>query len=473
MRDAAPSTAHGTAGTTNGERMLNSDAFAWYMEQDPVLRSTVVAVIRLASSPDWDRLRFRIDRLSRLMPRLRMRVQAPWLRIGPPRWTVDEHFDLDVHLRRVRVPDGGGWDDVLEFARTAAMTAFDRTRPLWEFTLVEDLADGSAALVTKIHHSLTDGIGGVQLAKLVVDPAPDWPQPDALPEGPHGHRLSSVALSAQVLADNAADAIGVTVRTVRALPAMVMRSVLHPAGELHDGVNITTSVARFVAPINHQDSTLMGPRDTTRVLATLDVPFAELHEAAQAAGCHVNDAYLAALVEGMRRYHHRRGSILTSMRITVPISLRAKDDAIGGNRITLVRLRVSAAIDDTTERIRHMASVMNRWRHEPALDHAQEIAAGLNLLPRAYLGGVLKRVEMLASDVPGIPQPVWVAGARATGYYGFGPTIGAGVNATLMSYAGVCNVGINIDTSAVPDAPVLLECLREGFDDVLGLAVRR
>lgn len=466
----APGTAHGPTDAKNGERMLNSDAFAWYMEQDPVLRSTVVAVIRLESAPDWERLRFRIDRLTRLMPRLRMRVQAPWLRIGPPRWTVDEHFDLGVHLRRVRVPAGGGWSDVLEFARTAAMTGFDRTRPLWEFTLVEDLADGSAALVTKIHHSLTDGIGGVQLAMLVVDPGPDWPQPEALPEGPQGHRLSPIALAVQTLTDNAAELFTVAVRSARALPGTILRGARHPAGELQGGVNITTSVVRFVAPINHQDSTMMGPRDITRVLATIDVPFEQLHDAAQAAGCHVNDAYLAALVEGMRRYHRRRGFALRTMRLTVPISLRAKDDAIGGNRITLVRVRVSAAIDDTAERIRHMATVMNRWRHEPALEHVQEIAGGLNLLPRSYLGGMLKRVEMLASDVPGLPQPVWVAGAKATGYYGFGPTIGAGVNATLMSYAGVCNIGVNIDTSAVPDAPGLLECLHEGFADVLALA---
>jgi diacylglycerol O-acyltransferase / wax synthase len=85
---------------TSGERMLHSDAFAWYMEKDPVLRSTVVAVARLDRAPDWEQVRSRVDRLTRLVPKLRMRVQAPPLRIGPPQWTIDDSFDLDFHLRR-------------------------------------------------------------------------------------------------------------------------------------------------------------------------------------------------------------------------------------------------------------------------------------------------------------------------------------------------------------------------------------
>jgi hypothetical protein len=90
-------------------------------------------------------------------------------------------------------------------------------------------------------------------------------------------------------------------------------------------------------------------------------------------------------------------------------------------------------------------------------------------LPRAYLGGIFKRIELLASDVPGLPVTVWLAGAEVTGYYGFGPTIGSGLNATLMSYAGTCNVGINIDTNAVDQPELMLECVREGFDHVLSL----
>src|SRR3954462_1481667 len=100
--------------------MQNSDAFAWYMEDDPALRSTVVAVVRLDREPDWERLRERIARLTGLVPQLRMRVPSPRMRVGPPRWVASEGFDLDRHLTRRAVPAPGDWDAVLELARDAA-----------------------------------------------------------------------------------------------------------------------------------------------------------------------------------------------------------------------------------------------------------------------------------------------------------------------------------------------------------------
>jgi diacylglycerol O-acyltransferase / wax synthase len=455
--------------TTTQQRMLHSDAFAWYMEKDPVLRSTVVAILRLDNSPDWDLLRSRIDRLTRLVPKLRMRVQAPPLRIGPPRWTIDESFDLDFHLRRAQISSPGGWPEVLEFGRIAAMDDFDRSRPLWEFTLLEGLADGGGAFVTKLHHSLTDGIGGVQLAALVVDEGPEPAQLDPMPPEPHGHGMSPVGLTTRSAADDAVEAAAAAARILRALPAGVVHAARHPVSAAQDAIATTRSIGRFVAPVNRQFSTVLGERRMTRRLATSDVPLGELHAAATNAGGHLNDAYLAALTGAVQRYHQRRGAGLSDLRVTVPVSIRTGDDPIGGNRITLVRITLPATIDDPADRIRRIAAIMQRWRHEPALGHTQEIAFGLNLLPRPYLGGIFKRIEVLASDVPGVPRPVWLAGARVTGYYGFGPTIGSGLNATLMSYADVCNIGINIDTSAIDDPDTLLECLREAFDEVLAL----
>ena len=113
------------------------------------------------------------------------------------------------------------------------------------------------------------------------------------------------------------------------------------------------------------------------------------------------------------------------------------------------------------------ARISIRRSTTPERTLTQQIALGLNLVPRAYLGGVFKRIEVVASDVPGIPQPVWLSGARVTGYYGFGPTIGAAFNATLMSYAGTCNIGVNVDTAAIEDPALLADCLQAGFDEVI------
>ncbi len=449
--------------------MLHSDAFAWYMEKDAVLRSTIVAVIRLDRSPDWDRLRRRIDRLTRSVATLRMRVRVPPMRIGPPLWTTDHNFDLDFHLRRMGAPGAGTWDDVLDFARVAAMADFDRDRPLWEFTLLDGLADGGAAYVTKLHHALTDGIGGLQLAALVVDPGPEETPVGPLPDVPAGAEASDLAMAASTLAGDAREALSAGTRVMAAAPSALASAVRHPLGAVRTAVGVGGSVARFVAPVDQQFSTVLGTRSTHRVLATLDVPLAGLRAAAESADAHLNDAFVAALTDGMRRYHVRQGQSLQRLRVTVPISIRSPADGIAGNRITLTRMTVPADITDPADLITRIGRTVRQWRHEPALGHAQQIAFGLNLLPRAYLAGLFKRIELLASDVPGLTAAVWLAGAKVTGYYGFGPTIGAAVNATLMSYTDTCDIGVNIDAGAVAEPDQMMECLDEGFEQVLAL----
>ena len=160
------------------------DAFTMQLERDPLLRSTIVAVALYDCAPDWRVLNERIDRATRLSPTFREKlVSSPW-RLSPPRWVVDPDFDLSWHLRRARVPESGGMPAVLTFARNAGMAAFDHDRPLWEFALLEGLPEGRSAFVMKVHHSLTDGIGGIQFAAHIVDLEPAPPHLGPLPDAP-------------------------------------------------------------------------------------------------------------------------------------------------------------------------------------------------------------------------------------------------------------------------------------------------
>jgi diacylglycerol O-acyltransferase / wax synthase len=150
------------------EFMRSSDAFTWAMESDPRLRSTVVTVLLLDKSPDWDDVRHRIDLITRKLPMFRQRVvESPPL--VPPRWEYDPDFDLSFHTRRVVAPEPGNLNAVLEMARLAEMEDFDRARPLWRVTQIDGLEDGGAAVLCKFHHSLTDGVGGVQIAMTLFD----------------------------------------------------------------------------------------------------------------------------------------------------------------------------------------------------------------------------------------------------------------------------------------------------------------
>ena len=152
----------------------------------------------------------------------------------------------------------------------------------------------------------------------------------------------------------------------------------------------------------------------------------------------------------------------------MPISIRAPGDAEGGNRITLMRFPLPVGIADPVTGSGRPARAGCR-AHEPSLKLTQDIAGGLNLLPRWYVGSILRHVDFLASDVPGMPVPVWVGGAAVTMQYAFGPTIGAGVNVTLFSYQDTCALGINADSGAIPDLALFRECLVAGFDEVLAL----
>src|ERR1019366_5547520 len=158
------------------------DSFAVAMERDPLLRSTIVAVALFDSSPDLTVLTWRLDRATRLSPVFRQRLTTTKLGMAPPRFRSDPEFDLSLHLRRVAAPEPRTFESVLEFARVAGMTAFDPARPLWEFTLVEGLTEGRAALIMKVHHALTDGIGGVQLIARLVDLQREPSDLGAMPE---------------------------------------------------------------------------------------------------------------------------------------------------------------------------------------------------------------------------------------------------------------------------------------------------
>jgi hypothetical protein len=154
----------------------------------------------------------------------------------------------------------------------------------------------------------------------------------------------------------------------------------------------------------------------------------------------------------------------------MPISMRRESDPVGGNRITLERFTVPTGEADPGARVRMTGWRCRAARYEEALPWSDAVAGALNLLPSGVIGSMLKHVDFLASDVPGVPVTLYLAGAEVTGNYAFGPTTGAALNVTLVSYRGTCCVGCNVDTTAVPDAEILVDCLRQGFDEVLGLA---
>lgn len=449
--------------------MRESDAFSWYLEGDPVLRSTVVAALWFDSAPDWDYLVARMERATRTIPQFRQRLLEVPARLAMPRWAGDPEFDLTWHMRRIAAPPPHTEQVIVDFARREASSGFDRVRPLWQFTLIEGLEGGRAALIMKMHHSLTDGVGAMELAFHLFDSSPERQPLGALPDTPAGERLGTAGMVRENLRFRAGQSAAVAGRIARwGLPTAV-GVIRRPVGSARSATTLVRSVARTVAPVPETLSPIMQGRGIGRHLDYLELEFADLKSAVRAAGGTINDGFVAAAASGLRRYHERHGAPVDSLRVMMPINLRAPGDPAGGNRITLMRFEVPAGEKDPSRRIQEIGRRCRAVRHEESLPYTNAIAGGLNLLPPAVVGSMFKHVDFLASDVPSFPEPVYLAGARLEKEVAFGPTTGTSVNLTLLSYCGRCTVGLTIDTAAVPDPVLLVECMREGFDEVLAL----
>jgi WS/DGAT/MGAT family acyltransferase len=454
-------------------QMSDADALMWTVEKDPTLRSTVVTVLTLDRSPDWDALVERVERGSRLIPRLRQRVVSPMVRVGPPFWSADPNFDLSYHMRRVRAPEPGSFVCVLDFARNAAMAGFDRARPLWEYTLVDGLEGGGAALVIKVHHSMTDGVGGMKMLMMLFDL-----ERDPGPPGPCDEFQDLPAFTPFDLVGRSFDyqrhrAIGLARQGVANAVGAARRAARDPEAALREAGRVTRSLAAFLAPATTPRSPIIGARSLGRRLAAFDVPLDDLKRAAKAVGGSLNDAFLAAVVGGVQRYHELHGVEPAALRMVMPINLRGEGTTLGGNHFTPARFLVPLQIADPEERMHALGELARAVRDEPAVGLTDALATVLNQLPTrvttAFFGSMLKGSDFVTSNVPGSPFPLYVAGAELERLYPFGPLSGTAANVTLLSHCDTCCIGINTDTLAIPDAHDFSKSVEAGFSEVLAL----
>ena len=208
-------------------------------------------------------------------------VSSPFA--APPRWEFDPDFDLTFHLRRVTAAQPATIETLLEMARIATMADFDRARPLWEATLIDGLSDGGAALLCKLNHALTDGIGAVEIAKTLYDgtercanrqmpnvPVPAAPRPLA---GLQDFVSYQTGLAARTFAGS-----------LKGAPTLVADSVRRPFSTVTGACSTAASILRTARPIHRPGSPIMRQRSTVRRLAVHHVPKEALRRAGNSAG---------------------------------------------------------------------------------------------------------------------------------------------------------------------------------------------
>jgi diacylglycerol O-acyltransferase len=457
------------------DRMGAFDAVMWGVEQDPVLRSVVVAMTILDEEPDIDVLVDRVTRMTLAVPKLRQRVVGNPVSMIPPRWEVDDNFDITYHLKRYHVPSDGSDRPLLRIAEQLGEQDFDRDRPLWEMALVQGWDGDRAAVIIKLHHSITDGVGGMAMAASLFDltrsPGGD---PGPLPAAPTGGVLGMPARVA-----NGVQFVGKSVvRRGRALAGGVVevtsQAVTDPGAAAVDGAAFAQSAARLLAPASEPLSPLMHGRSLSTEMAVIQVPFATFKAASKKAGGTLNDAYMAAVAGGTATYHESHGAPCQYVRVNMPVNMRTGSDDSAGNAWVPARFPLPVDSGPAADRIKRLSPILKQARTEPALIVSDTIFRLLTALPQSAAtsisAGMMKGVDLAITNVPGPPISLYAAGAEVQAIVPFAPKGGAAANIGLMTYSGTGYVGLNIDTRAIPDPDVFIEHIRAGFDEVLALA---
>ena len=444
--------------------MSDNEALMWNLEKDPAFASHFASITLLDRPPSLDRLRARLAHAVVTVPRLRQHVVANVGRLSPPMWVDDPEFDLDHHVWRIAVPAPGTEAELFDLAVRLLIEPFERSRPLWQFVIIEGLADGRAALFQKMHHTITDGEGGVRLAEQFVDleREPNEPEPAVLPV-PEVEPERFVDAAREVVGHNTRRVTGVARR-------MVQSVVTNPVGTALGVSQAVREVDRSLRP-SHAEGESVGspiwqPRSLKRWFGSIRVPFDDVKRAGKALGGTVNDVFVAGALAGAAAYHHERGVHPDKLRVAMPVSTR-RGGTVGGNAFAITTTDL-AAPSDPLAAFAVVHEGLATVKGGGSTDLLGSLAMVINLLPTSVLTSFAKdaasAVDFTVSNVRGAPVELYIAGARCDAVLPMGPISGTAFNLSTLSYAGSLDMGLVVDAGAIDDPQGLRDHLADAYD---------
>ena len=458
--------------TADSRRMTDSESMMWRLEKDPYLASTFANITVLDRAPDMDLLYARMERTATVFPRLRRRVQMPPGNIGNPTWVDDPGFDIRHHVRRMALPAPGTMRQLQDLVTLLIADPFDRSRPLWQFIVIDGLQGGRSAMVLKLHHTVTDGNGGVELSMNYLDLERDpAPLPPLEPEVANAFVNTAEPDATEALRGAMADSLRIPLSVLRQV-----RDVLSNPSVLGEIGNSTSATVRsLVSQLGDTDrarSPLWTERSLRRRLETATVPYAEMRAVSKSLGGTLNTAFVTAAAHAAAEYHERLGAPVESLRASMAVSTRS--DASQSNAFSLVRMLVPTSAMPIEERFAAINSVLEAARTGATSNAMEAVALVSTVLPTSVITRLARAqaetVDFATSNVRGAGIPLYVAGAKLLANYPVGPLAGVAFNLTLLSYLGNLDVGINIDEAAVESPELLRESLQSSFDELVKLA---
>jgi len=450
-------------------KMSDSEGLMWRLEKDPHLSSAFAAVTILDKPPNFDQLMRRMDRAVHVVERLGQRVQPVPVNLSAPMWVDDPNFDLRYHVRHIALPKPGTIRQLLDLASLIACDAFDRTRPLWQFVVVDGIRGGKSALIEKLHHTIADGEGSVKLSLQFLDFERDAPDPPPYEPKSTGETATPPPEpSPDVLRDLFTGSFKMPLGFVR----QILDLLSDPTG-IPDASSAAVDTLRGVmsqlSDTEQARSPLWTERSLQRRIEVLRAPFDETRAAAKRLGGTLNTAFLTAAAEAAGRYHEKMGSPVEELRASMAISTRNKDS--GSNAFSLARMLVPTGDMPIAERFAWIQAAAGAAREANATASLETLAAVAATLPTSFITRLARQqaqtVDFATSNVRGAPVPLYLAGSQILQNYAVGPLAGVAYNLTLLSYNHSLDMGVNIDTAAVGEPELLRECLEKAFADLM------
>ncbi|HEX7354297.1 MAG TPA: wax ester/triacylglycerol synthase family O-acyltransferase [Mycobacteriales bacterium] len=462
------------AGAT--ERLSPLDVSFLYLEEPttPMHVGGVAVFSPPSDAPvDYERIVSIIEERIDLFPRYRQRVRGVPGHLANPVWVDDVDFDVTYHVRRSALPRPGSDAQLRELVGRLMSRPLDRDRPLWEIYLVEGLAEGRIALITKTHHAMVDGRSAMDIGALILDTTPEPRQTEHDPWQP-GREPGRVQLVAGALRDVvrrplvAVDAVRSGVVDAKAL-----------SGRALDAASGLLSAAR-IGLRQAPDSPLNADIGRQRRYGMCATALEDYKRVRQVHGGTVNDVVLAAVAGGLRAWLLTRGEPVTgrtSLRAMVPVSVRPSGAAgDGGNKVSSYFVDLPVGEPNPVVRLTQVSYAMQGVKEQNQTMGADAIIALSGFAPPtlhalgARLASSLTRrlFNLVVTNVPGPQFPLYAAGAPMESVYPVVPLAkGQAVCIGVTSYNGGVFYGLNADRDAMPDVDVLAQCIGDAVEELV------
>jgi len=440
-----------------------------------------------------ERVRELVAERLHLLPVFRWRlVQVPF-GIDYPYWAEDVEFDPEFHVREAAVPPPGGIRELADLVARIASIPLDRARPLWELHVIHGLEGGNVALVTKMHHAAVDGVAGTEAMTVLLDHSPEGrtdlpPAPERVEPAPPPGELG-------MLARGLAGVPRQPLRAIRSAPGALRH--LDEAGLMRTipGVRPLAGLSRRVFPPKRDGGLLERPKfraprlvvngriSPHRRAAFGSLSLDTVKQVKNALGLTVNDVVVAVCSGALRQWLQERDELPDESLVAfIPISVRTTDDEdrTFGNRVSMMCVPIATDEPDPQARALRvhetMRSAKERHRALPAtlLQDVNNFIPSALFARAARASGALvtqTRIEppanLIISNVPGSPMPLYCAGARQVATYPASAVFdGMALNITVLSYQRNIDVGIVVDREQVDDPWLLMQAMHDALDEL-------